>query len=125
MSIASNLSLGPFPKKFWAKNLISGLKIPFLMFLTEGGDEITHRVGNFVTLTKIKKMGLGDDIGQKKPCHHLGPFFIVFPTGKNFGLPKRIFEKKIEKCKKCDEITRFDGIHFLQLLGTDLENLPK
>jgi hypothetical protein len=29
---------------------------------------------------------------------------------KNFGLPKRIFEKKIEKCKKGDEITRFDGI---------------
>ncbi len=54
-------------------------------------------------------MGLGDGIGQKKPWHHLGPFFFYFPTGKNFGLPKRIFEKKIEKCKKGDEITRFDG----------------
>jgi hypothetical protein len=48
-------------------------------------------------------MGLGDGIGQKKPCHHLGPFFSNF-------LPKRIFEKKIEKCKKGDEITPFDGI---------------
>ncbi len=55
-------------------------------------------------------MGLGDGIGQKKPCHHLGPFF--FSTGKNFGLPKRIFEKKIEKCKKGDEITRFDGTFY-------------
>ncbi len=35
------------------------------MFLTEGGDKITHRVGNFVTPTKIKKMGLGDGIGKK------------------------------------------------------------
>jgi hypothetical protein len=55
-------------------------------------------------------MGLGDGIGQKKPCHHLGPFFFKFPTRKIFGLPKRIFEKKIEKYKKGDEITRFDGI---------------
>jgi hypothetical protein len=27
-------------------------------------------------------------------------------------LPKRIFEKKIEKCKKGDEITPFDGIRY-------------
>jgi hypothetical protein len=58
-------------------------------------------------------MGLGDGIGPKKPCHHLGPFKIKFSTGKNFGLSKRIFEKKIDLCEKCDEITRFDGIHFV------------
>jgi hypothetical protein len=58
---------------------------------------------------KFKKIGLGDVKGQKKPCHHQGPFFFLFPTGKYFGLPKRILEKKIEKCKKGDEITRFDG----------------
>jgi hypothetical protein len=49
-------------------------------------------------------------LGQKKPRHHLGPFFSFFLPEKNFGLPKRIFEKKIEKCKKGDEITRFDSI---------------
>ncbi len=52
------------------------------MFLTEGGDEITHRVGNFVTQ---KKMGLGDSIGQKQPCHHLGPFFSNFLPEKILG----------------------------------------
>ncbi len=30
------------------------------------------------------------------------------------GSPKRIFEKKIEKCKKGDEITRFDGSKLFQ-----------
>jgi hypothetical protein len=46
------------------------------VLLTEEGDEITLREGNFVTSTEIKKRGLGDGIGPKKPCHHLGPFKI-------------------------------------------------
>ncbi len=58
-------------------------------------------------------MGLGDGIGQKKPCHHLGPFFSNFVPEKMLGLPKRIFEKKFDKCKKGDEITRFDGTYLL------------
>ncbi len=32
-----------------------------------------------------------------------------FLLEKNFGLPKSIFEKKIDLCKKGDEITPFDG----------------
>ncbi len=59
-------------------------------------------------------MGLGDGISQKKPCHHLGPFFFLISSGKSFWLPKRIFEKKIEKCKKGDEITPFDGIRLIR-----------
>jgi hypothetical protein len=43
-----------------------------------------------------------------KPCHHLGPFFLNFLPQKILGYLKE-FEKKIEKCKKGDEITRFDG----------------
>jgi hypothetical protein len=46
------------------------------MLLTEGDDKITLREGNFVTSTEIKKRGLGDGIGPKKPCHHLGSFKI-------------------------------------------------
>jgi hypothetical protein len=56
VSIASNLSLGPFKKKFGAKKLCKKGKIHYSVLLTEGDDEITHRVGNFVTPTKIKKM---------------------------------------------------------------------
>jgi hypothetical protein len=55
------------------------------MFLTEGGDEITP--------TKIKKMGLGDGIGQKKPCHHLGPFFSNFLPEKILGYQKEFLRK--------------------------------
>ena len=53
-------------------------------------------------------MGLGDGIGQKKPCHHLGPFFSNFLPEKILGYLKE-FEKKIDLCEKYDEITRFDG----------------
>ncbi len=82
------------------------------MFLTEGGDEITHRVGNFVT--PKKKMGLSDGIGQKKPCHHLGPFFYNLLPEKILGYLKE-FEKKIDKCKRGDKITRFDSIRWAEL----------
>ncbi len=53
-------------------------------------------------------MGLGEGIGQKRPCHHLGPFFSNFLPEKILGYLKE-FEKKIKKSKKGDEITRFDG----------------
>jgi hypothetical protein len=48
-------------------------------------------VANFVTPTKLKKMGLGDGIGQKKPCHHLSPFKILFSIKKNLGVTLKHF----------------------------------
>jgi len=55
VSIASNLSLGPFKIKIWAKKFCKGGKIHCSVLLTEGGEEITQRVGNLGTPTKIKK----------------------------------------------------------------------
>ncbi len=74
------------------------------MLLTEGGDEVTHRVGNFVTPTKKKKMGLGDGIGQKKPCHHLGPFFSNFLPEKILGYLKEFLRKKLKSAKKVTKL---------------------
>ncbi len=73
------------------------------MFLTEGVDEITHRVGNFVT-PKKKKMGLGDGIGQKKPCHHLGSFFSNFLLEKILGYLKEFLRKKLKSAIKVTKL---------------------
>jgi hypothetical protein len=54
-------------------------------------------------------MGLGDGIGQKKPCHHLGPFFSNFLPEKILSYLKEFLRKKLKSAKKGDEITPFDG----------------
>ncbi len=51
-------------------------------------------------------------------------FFSNFLPEKILGLPKRIVEKKIEKCKKGDEITRFDGTFLPAVLPTH-DNMVK
>jgi hypothetical protein len=45
-------------------------------------------------------MGLGDGIGQKKPCHHLDPFLSNFLP----ELPKITFEKKFISAKKVTKL---------------------
>jgi hypothetical protein len=49
-------------------------------------------------------MGLGDGIGQNKPCHHLGPFKIIFPTGKFFGYLKEFLRNKLICTKKVTKL---------------------
>ncbi len=41
-------------------------------------DEINLPVANFVTSTLIQKRGLGDGIGLKKSCHHLGTYLYLY-----------------------------------------------
>jgi hypothetical protein len=53
---------------------------------------------------KFKKMGLGDGIGQKKPCHHLGPFFSNFLLEKILGYQKEFLRKKLKSAKKVTKL---------------------
>jgi len=57
VSIASDLYPCSFKTIFKVITFGLGLQIQCLMLLTLGGDEITHRVCNFVTPTEIKKRG--------------------------------------------------------------------
>jgi hypothetical protein len=49
-------------------------------------------------------MGLGDGIGQKKPCHHLGPFFSNFLPQKILGYLKEFLRKKLKSAKKVTKL---------------------
>jgi hypothetical protein len=49
-------------------------------------------------------MGLGDGIGQKKPCHHLGPFFSNFLPEKILGYLKKLLRKKLRSAKKVTKL---------------------
>jgi hypothetical protein len=49
-------------------------------------------------------MGLGDGIGQKKPCHHLGPFFSNFLPEKILGYLKEFLRKKLKSAKKVTKL---------------------
>jgi hypothetical protein len=51
-----------------------------------------------------KKEGLGDGIGQKKPCHHLGPFFSNFLLEKILGYLKEFLRKKLKSAKKVTKL---------------------
>jgi hypothetical protein len=49
-------------------------------------------------------MGLGDGIGQKKPWHHLGPFFSNFLPEKILGYLKEFLRKKLKSAKKVTKL---------------------
>jgi hypothetical protein len=50
-------------------------------------------------------MGLGDGIGQKKPWHHLGPFFFSnFLPEKILGYLKEFLRKKLKSAKKVTKL---------------------
>jgi hypothetical protein len=49
-------------------------------------------------------MGLGDGTGQKKPCHHLGPFFSNFLPQKILGYLKEFLRKKSKSAKKVTKL---------------------
>jgi len=49
-------------------------------------------------------MGLGEGIGQKRPCHHLGPFFSNFLPEKILGSQKEFLRKKLKSAKKVTKL---------------------
>jgi hypothetical protein len=49
-------------------------------------------------------MGLGEGIGQKRPCHHLGPFFSNFLPEKILGYLKEFLRKKLKSAKKVTKL---------------------
>jgi hypothetical protein len=81
-------------------------------------------------------VGLGDGIGQKKPCHHLGPFFSNFLLEKILGYLKEFLRKKLKSAKKVTKLpaltvrlfcccTSFGDLAICAFTGTVLVNFRK